>query len=75
MKKGSNIADFLGELSAKQTVDSIDTSFEMVLVRIKEYVVPMINRKKIDTQMDLLTELNNGDDRAIFPRSQEAESL
>jgi molybdopterin synthase sulfur carrier subunit len=65
VKKGSNVADFLCEL-ATANKRFRDAGFDDS-GRLKDYVVLMVNRKKIDTQMDLLTELNDGDELAIFP--------
>jgi sulfur-carrier protein len=64
-KKGSNVANVLCDLATANNrfrEASLDDSGQL-----KDYVVIMLNRKRIDTPDGLLMELNEGDELAIFP--------
>jgi molybdopterin synthase sulfur carrier subunit len=65
LKEGSSIEDLLAALcaaNAKLKVAAFDESG-----RLRDYVILMKNRKKIDSSEDLQAELRDGDEVAIFP--------
>ena len=64
-KKGSTIADLLNELATSSPAfkeSAFDDSG-----RLQDYVLLMLNKKRIDHQQDLSMEMHEGDELAIFP--------
>ncbi len=65
MKDGSTVADLLGDLamaSQRFREAAFDDSGQL-----RDYVLLMKNRKRIDSQQDLKSELCEGDEVAVFP--------
>ncbi len=65
LKDGSTVADLLGNLataSQRFKEAAFDDSGQL-----KDYVLLMKNRKRIDSQQDLKSELTEGDEVAVFP--------
>lgn len=65
IEKGSTIADLLNELAASSQAfkeSAFDDSG-----RLQDYVLLMLNKKRIDPRQDLSTEMHEGDELAIFP--------
>ncbi|VVB71769.1 Small archaeal modifier protein 3 [uncultured archaeon] len=58
-------ADLLAELASRNKRFK-EAAFEES-GQLRDYVLLMINRKRIDPQKDLLTRLHDGDELAVFP--------
>ena len=65
VEEGSTIRDFLDQLAIDNTRFK-DEAFDES-GRLRDYVLLMKNRKRIDPDEDLLTKLKEGDELAIFP--------
>ena len=64
-KEGSTIADLLNELASSNPgfkESAFDNSG-----RLQDYVLLMVNKKRIDPLQDLSMEMHEGDELAIFP--------
>jgi molybdopterin synthase sulfur carrier subunit len=64
-KKGSTIADLLNELATSSPAfkeSAFDDSG-----RLQDYVLLMLNKKRVDPRQDLSMEMHEGDELAIFP--------
>ncbi len=65
LKEGSKVADLLGDLamaSPRFKEAAFDDSGQL-----RDYVLLMKNRKRIDGVQDLESELSDGDEVAVFP--------
>jgi molybdopterin synthase sulfur carrier subunit len=65
MANGSKVADLLAGL-ALSNERFRETAFDDDGL-LRDYVLLMVNKKRIDPQHDLPTELHEGDEVAIFP--------
>lgn len=64
-KDGVTVADLLGELASSNPrfkESAFDSSG-----RLQDYVLLMVNKKRIDPLQDLSMEMHEGDELAIFP--------
>lgn len=64
-KEGSTIADLLNELAA--SIPGFKESSFDNSGRLQDYVLLMLNKKRIDHLQDLSMEMHEGDELAIFP--------
>jgi molybdopterin synthase sulfur carrier subunit len=64
-KEGATAADLLAELASSNKRFK-EAAFEES-GELRDYVLLMINRKRIDPQQDLSTRLHEGDELAVFP--------
>jgi molybdopterin synthase sulfur carrier subunit len=64
-KEGSTIADLLNEL-ARYSPQFKESAFDNSGV-LRDYVLLMWNKKRIDPLQDLSLEVHEGDELAIFP--------
>jgi molybdopterin synthase sulfur carrier subunit len=63
--EGSTVADLLNELASCNPgfkESAFDNSG-----RLQDYVMLMVNKKRIDPQQDLSQEMHEGDELAIYP--------
>lgn len=65
VEEGSTVRDFLDKLAIDNKRFKDESFDESGLLR--DYVLIMMNRKRIDPKEDLLTKLKEGDELAIFP--------
>ncbi len=65
LKEGSTVADLLGDL-AMASPRFKEAAFDD-LGQLRDYVLLMKNRKRIDGVQDLKSELCDGDEVAVFP--------
>jgi sulfur-carrier protein len=65
MRPGSTVSDLLSEL-ARTNRRFKDAAFDDS-GRLKDYVLLMKNKKRIDPLQDLTVELTDGDEIAVFP--------
>lgn len=65
MAEGSKVEDLLAEL-CMSSMRFREAAFDDVGL-LRDYVLLMINQKRIDPQQGLQTELQEGDEVAIFP--------
>jgi len=64
-REGATVADLLGELASSNSrfkESAFDSSG-----RLQDYVLLMVNKKRIDPLQDLSLVMHQGDELAIFP--------
>lgn len=64
-EKGSTIVDLLNELAV--SIPGFKESAFDDSGRLQDYVLLMLNKKRIDHRQDLSMEMHEGDELAIFP--------
>ncbi len=65
VEEGSTVRDFLDKVAIANSRFKDEAFDEFGLLR--DYVLLMMNRKRIDSKEDLSTKLKEGDELAIFP--------
>jgi len=65
LREGATIKDLLDELAATRPAFK-EAAFDDTGA-LRDYVLLMINRKRIDPTLDLCRSLQDGDELAIFP--------
>ena len=64
-REGSTVTDLLNELASSH-VRFKESAFDSS-GRLQDYVLLMVNKKRIDPLQDLSMEMHEGDELAIFP--------